>query len=98
MGEIDDMLQAQSSKLQETNSHFEGNTLLRKVSKVYMIVGVILIAISVIFIVEFFDCYSSEKKIAMAILGFSNIGFGLFCLFAGAVGQAIDDIRNNLKK
>lgn len=93
MRKIDKILE-QQDKIEEKN---EVHTLLYKISSVYIILGFITLVIGVISLISMFTKLSSPSD-DVVIWTFINLGCGLFCLFAGCTGKAIDEIRNNIKK
>jgi hypothetical protein len=74
-------------------------TGLSKVSRVYKWIGAIFIALGLFLLIgSIVAFFHSEKISGEPIFGAYFLYGGLFALFAGYVGQAIDDIRNSLRK
>lgn len=95
MGNLENMLENQQKEQASTASNQTiGSTLLGKVSTIYKWLGGLYIVIGVI---AFLASLSNDKADA-AIFGASSFFGGLFTLFGGCIGEAIDDIRNSVKK
>lgn len=81
---------------QQRTRSFTENKYLLIISKVYMVIGCIAIAIGFIgFISGICDLRHNGDAL------FGGIGTflaGVFAIFAGCIGEAIDDIRNSLRK
>jgi len=91
MGQLDDILNNQQ-KLSKDSVKQEGSSLLRKVSTCYVWLGGISIVLGLLlFIVSF-----SDDNVTESIVGGSMFFSGLFTLFGGCIGKAVDDIRNAL--
>ena len=74
-------------------------TGLSKVSKVYRWIGTIFIALGLFLLVGSIAATAHGDRVSSEpFFGAYFLLGGLFSLFAGYVGQAIDDIRNSLKK
>lgn len=94
MSEIDNMLDNQ----QKSNMQRE-NGGLRKISTIYTWLGAIFIGLGLFLLVGSIVAAIDNKKITNEpIFGLYFLSGGLFALFAGYIGEAIDDIRNNTKK
>ena len=78
--------------LRNTNRINEYLTL-RNVSSVYKYAGVILFIISLMKTLE----AAEGNKVDSIVISVAMLLSSLFLLFAGLVGIAIDDIRNNTK-
>ena len=75
------------------------STGLSKVSRVYRWIGAIFIALGIFLLIGSIIAVSHGDRVTSEpIFGAYFLSGGLFTLFAGYVGQAIDDIRNSLKK
>lgn len=94
MGSLDNMLENQQVIQKESNKQNNGSTLLCKVSTVYKWLGGLLLVIGIIVILF---AISKEKEDAVTF-GLCVLSGGLFTLFGGCIGEAIDDIRNSIKK
>lgn len=91
MGNLDNMLANQQKQ-----SVPSGTTLLRKLVRVYMWIGFVAIVLGlVIFLIGVSDPSDKGDGITGGLAVFFG---GLFTIFAGCIGEAIDDIRNNTKK
>lgn len=94
MSEIDNMLDNQ----QKTNMQSE-NGGLRKISTIYTWLGAISIGLGLFLLIGSIVAAIDDKRITdEPIYGLYFLSGGLFALFAGYIGEAIDDIRNNTKK
>lgn len=72
---------------------------LAKISNVFKILGIILLILGMITLIAFFIAVSKRKAEPNEIIGpILEIISGLFIRFAGFIGEAIDDIRNNTNK
>ena len=72
------------------------STGLSKVSKVYRWIGVIFIILGLFLLFgSIVAAINNERITSEPFLGAYFLSGGLFTLFAGYVGEAIDDIRNN---
>jgi len=81
---------------QQTQSNPSEKSMLRKLSNIYIWIGGIALILGFIF---FLIGISDPNDKADAIGGGIGVFFGgLFTIFAGCIGEAIDDIRNNTKK
>ncbi len=95
MGDLDKMLENQQTEQNKVNNQQKsGSTLLSKISNIYKWLGGLLIVGG---IVTFLASVSSERG-DVASIGLSLLFVGLFLLFGGCIGEAIDDIRNSVKK
>lgn len=94
MGTLDNMLENQQKEQQDSNNKSNGSTLLCKVSTIYKWLGGLFLVVGLI---AFLTSLSKEKD-DLAIFGASAFFGGLFTLFGGCIGEAIDDIRNSLRK
>ena len=75
------------------------STGLSKVSKVYRWIGVIFIILGLFLLFgSIVAAINNERITSEPFFGAYFLSGGLFTLFAGYVGEAIDDIRNNMKK
>ena len=81
-----------NEQLRKTNRINEYLTL-RNVSSVYKYAGVILFIISLMKTLE----AAEGNKVDSIVISVAMLLSSLFLLFAGLVGIAIDDIRNNTK-
>ena len=91
MSNLDNMLDSQQK--QNVPS---GKTWLRKLSSAYMWIGCIALIFGLI---VFINGISDPRDKGEAIGASIGVFFGgLFTIFAGCIGEAIDDIRNNTKK
>lgn len=73
-------------------------TSLSKVSKVYKWIGAIFIALGLFLLFGSIIATANDNRICSEpIFGAYFLSGGLATLFAGYIGQAIDDIRNSLK-
>ena len=73
-------------------------TSLSKVSKVYKWIGAIFIALGLFLLIGSIIATANDNRISSEpIFGAYFLSGGLVTLFAGYIGQAIDDIRNSLK-
>ena len=94
MEELSEKTENNQVNQQEINKQENKSTLLRMVSIVFMWFSFLLVFIGLAWIIAGIDTKEEEPLyIGIAIL----IG-GLFTLFAGCIGEAIDDIRTSLKK
>ena len=74
-------------------------TGLSKVSRVYKWIGAIFIALGLFLLFEsIVALFHVEKISGEPILGAYFLSGGLFTLFAGYIGQAIDYISNSQRK
>ena len=74
-------------------------TGLSKVSRVYKWIGIISIVLGLFLIIgSIFAAINNERITSEPFFGAYFLSGGLFALFAGYIGEAIDDIRNNIKK
>ncbi len=74
-------------------------TGLSKVSSVYKRIGMIFLALGLFLLIgSIAATFSGDGVTSEPFLGAFFLSGGLFTLFAVYVGQAIDDIRNSLKK
>ena len=74
-------------------------TGLSKISKVYKWIGAIFIALGLFLLIGSIIAIVNNSRVSSEpIFGAYFLSGGLFTLFAGYIGQAIDDIRNNTKK
>ena len=74
-------------------------TGLSKVSRVYKWVGAIFIALGLFLLIGSIAAVIHGDRISSEpIFGAYLLSGGLFTLFAGYVGQGIDDIRNSMRK
>ena len=74
-------------------------TGLSKVSKVYRWIGTIFIALGLFLLIGSIVATAHGDRVSSEpFFGAYFLSGGLFTLFAGYVGQAIDDIRNGLRK
>ncbi len=74
------------------------STGLSKVSKVYRWIGVIFIILGLFLLFgSIVAAINNERITSEPFFGAYFLSGGLFTLFAGYVGEAIDDIRNSLK-
>ena len=72
------------------------STGLSKVSKVYRWIGVIFIILGLFLLFgSIVAAINNERITSEPLFGAYFLSGGLFTLFAGYVGEAIDDIRNN---
>ena len=72
------------------------STELSKVSKVYRWIGVIFIILGLFLLFgSIVAAINNERITSEPFFGAYFLSGGLFTLFAGYVGEAIDDIRNN---
>lgn len=72
------------------------STGLGKVSKVYRWIGVIFIILGLFLLFgSIVAAINNERITSEPFFGAYFLSGGLFTLFAGYVGEAIDDIRNN---
>ena len=72
------------------------STGLSKVSKVYRWIGVIFIILGLFLLFgSIVAAINNERITSEPFFGAYFLSGGLFTLFAGYVGEAIDDIRNN---
>lgn len=72
---------------------------LSKVSKIYRLIGVIFIVLGLFLLVGSIIAAANGEKVSNEpFFGVYSLSGGLFMLFAGYIGQAIDDIRNNIMK
>ena len=72
------------------------STGLSKVSKVYRWIGVIFIILGLFLLFgSIVAAINNERISSEPFFGAYFLSGGLFTLFAGYVGEAIDDIRNN---
>lgn len=91
MGSLDEMLKKQQNEVTPSDMSW-----LKKLSKIYIWIGCFALAFG-IFI--FLNGVTDIEDKAEAVGGGLGVFFGgLFTLFAGYIGEAIDDIRNNTKK
>ena len=75
------------------------DTSLSKVSRVYKWIGTISIVLGLFLLIgSIIAAINNEKITSEPFFGAYFLSGGLFTLFAGYIGQAIDDIRNNTKK
>ena len=73
-------------------------TGLSKVSKVYSWIGAIFIDLGLFLLIGSIIATANDSRVSSEpIFGAYFLSGGLFTLFAGYIGQAIDDIRNSLK-
>lgn len=74
-------------------------TGLSKVSKIYRWIGVFFIVLGLFLLIGSIAATAHGDRVtSKPIFGAYFLSGGLFTLFAGYVGQAIDDIRNSIKK
>lgn len=74
-------------------------TSLSKVSRVYKWIGVIFIALGLFLLIGSIAAVIRGDRVSSEpIFGAYFLSGGLFALFAGYIGQAIDDIRNSMRK
>ena len=74
-------------------------TGLSKVSRVYKWIGAIFIALGLFLLIGSIAAVIHGDRISSEpIFGAYLLSGGLFTLFAGYVGQGIDDIRNSMRK
>lgn len=109
MSELDNMLVNQQTKKEPSSNTVKGKdfesqsqnsaSLLRKLSAAYKWIGGIAIAIGFIYFIGGLigAKHESDAPIAIAV-GLGTFFSGLFTIFAGCIGEAVDDIRNNIKK
>lgn len=91
MSNLDNMLDNQQKQ-----SVPSGKTWLKKLSNAYVWIGCIALIFG---FVVFINGVSDPRDKGDAIGGGIGVFFGgLFTIFAGCIGEAIDDIRNNTKK
>ena len=77
----------------------ETRTKLSKISKVYIVLGYVFICIGLFLLIGSIFAAIDNKRITFEpIVGLFILPTGLGALFAGYVGEAIDDIRRNTKK
>lgn len=75
------------------------STGLSKVSKVYKWIGAIFIALGLFLLIGSIAAVIHGDRVSSEpAFGAYFLSGGLFALFAGYVGQAIDDIRNSMRK
>lgn len=73
-------------------------TGLSKISKVYRWIGAIFIALGLFLLIGSIIATANDNRVSSEpIFGAYFLSGGLFALFAGYIGQAIDDIRSSLK-
>lgn len=73
-------------------------TGLSKISKVYKWIGGIFIALGLFLLIGSIVATIDDKRVGSEpFFGAYFLSGGLFTLFAGYIGQAIDDVRNSLK-
>ena len=93
MGSLDNLLDNQQ-KTSMTNS--SGNSLLKKLSEAYKLIGFLPIVFGIVLIIfGLSDFKDKGEGIGYGICIFFG---GLFVIFLGCVGEAIDDIRKNTNK
>lgn len=83
-----------NNQQQQNVSVSDRKTWLRKMSYAYMCIGCIVFALGIIL---FITGVSNSKEDAITV-GVCMFFGGLFTVFVGCIGEAIDDIRNNTKK
>ena len=94
MGELDNMLQSrQRSKDGKIYMPIQ-KTLLRIVSLIIMAIGAVVAFSGLICILIWSDKSYEEHLLSAGIV---CIFSGLFCFFFGCIGQAIDDIRIDIR-
>lgn len=72
---------------------------LSRLSKVYKCIGTISIVLGLfLLIVSIGVAIHGDRVSSEPIVGVFLLSEGVFMLFAGCIGQAIDDIRNNTEK
>ena len=91
MGDLDNMLNNQQTQGVSTSNE---KSLLKKLSSAYMWIGCIEFILGII---AFFAGISDNKEELLTV-GICIFFGGLFTTFAGCIGEAIDDIRNSVKK
>ena len=89
MSNLDNMLNNQQKQGKPIENK---NSLLKKISRAYLWIGNIAIMFGI-----FLFLFGLNKAGAIGV-GIGIIFGGLFTIFMGCVGEAIDDIRNNIKK
>lgn len=91
MSNLDDLLNNQQKQ-----SETSGKTWLNKLSNVYLWIGSIALILGfTVFFIGISDIEDKGEGIGWGIGVFFG---GLFTIFMGCIGEAIDDIRNNTKK
>lgn len=74
-------------------------TNLSKVSRIYRMIGVFFIVLGLFLLIgSIIAATHGERVSSEPFFGAYSLSGGLFMLFAGYIGQAIDDIRNNIMK
>ena len=92
MSSLDDMLENQQ-KQNVSQSVSSEKSCLRKISGIYIWIGGFVLVFGII---GFLSGIINEKPDALGA-GVGLFFGGLFTIFAGCIGEAIDDIRNNTK-
>ena len=74
-------------------------TGLSKASRVYKWIGVIFVALGLFLLIGSIAAVIRGDRVSSEpIFGAYFLSGGLFALFAGYIGQAVDDIRNSMRK
>lgn len=93
MGSLDNLLDKQQ-EMSMTDSGYK--SLLKKLSYAFKVIGLLLIVFGVVVI---FSGLSDFPRRSEGVgYGICVIFGGLFVIFIGCVGEAIDDIRKNTGK
>ena len=83
--------------LQEnSNPKNDDSTLLKTVSEIYKWIGGALLFVGVVALLAVLLNGSDNDDNYISIFASAIVG-GLFTLFAGCIGEAVDDMRNSLK-
>lgn len=96
-----DIMDSLDSMLENHHSQTEANdkTGLLKISYIYKWIGGILIALGLFLLFgSLIAAIDDENVTNEPMFGAFFLSGGIFSLFAGYLGEAIDDIRNNTKK